>query len=117
MDRGLADNVELRAPGGVSGSGPALVGQFYDLWQDGFPDCQVDPVMISEDGDNGTLEALFKGTHIGPLNAPSGTIPATNKIVEVPFVVTMKVAGEQFTSFHLYFDQAELMAQLGWGEA
>ena len=41
--------------------------------------------MISEDGENGTLEAVFKGTHTGPLNAPSGTIPATGKAVEVPF--------------------------------
>jgi hypothetical protein len=109
----FADNVELRAPGGVSGSGPELVGQFYDLWQDGFPDCQVDPAVISEDGDNGTLEAVFKGTHTGPLNAPSGTIPATGKSVEIPFVITLTVRGGKFTSFHLYFDQAELMTQLG----
>jgi hypothetical protein len=111
----FADNVELRAPGGVSGSGPELVSQFYDLWQDGFPDCQVDPAVISEDGENGTLEAVFKGTHTGPLNAPSGTIPATGKAVEIPFVITLKVGGGKFTSFHLYFDQAELMTQLGLG--
>ena len=71
--------------------------------------------MINEDGENGTLEAIFKGTHTGPLNAPSGTIPATGKAVEVPFVITMKAGGGKFTSFHLYFDQAELMTQLGLG--
>ncbi len=111
----FADTAELRAPGGVSGSGPEMAGQFYDLWHDGFPDNQCDPVVISEDGENGILEAVFKGIHTGPLNAPSGTIPATGKAVEIPFVVTSKVGGGRYTSFHIYFDRAELMTQLGVG--
>lgn len=110
---GFADSAELKAPGGVSGSGPEMGGQFYDIWTDGFPDNQVGQSLISEDGDNGFLEAVFKGTHTGPLNAPSGTIPATGKAVEIPFVVTTKVGGGKVASFHLYFDQAELMTQLG----
>ena len=92
-----------------------MAGQFYDFWQDGFPDCQVDSAVISEDSQNGTLEAVFKGTHTGPLNAPRGTIPATGKGVEIPFVVTAKVERSKFTSFHLYFDQVELMTQLEFG--
>ena len=67
----FADNAELRAPGGVSGSGPEMAGRFYDIWQDGFPDNQVDQAIISEDGENGFLEAIFKGAHTGPLHAPS----------------------------------------------
>jgi predicted ester cyclase len=109
----FTETAELRAPGGVSGSGLGIAGQFYDMWQNGFPDCQVDPVAISEDGESGVLEAVFKGTHTGPLNAPSGTIAATGKAVAIPFVVTAKVGDGQFTSFRLYFDQAELMTQLG----
>jgi len=70
----FADNAELRAPGGVSGSGREMAGRFYDIWHDGFPDNQVDQAIISEDGENGFLEAVFKGTHTGPLHAPSGTI-------------------------------------------
>jgi hypothetical protein len=50
-------------------------------------------VVIGEDGDNGFLEAVFKGTHTGPLNAPSGTVPATGKAIEIPFVVMAKVEG------------------------
>lgn len=111
----FTDNSELRAPGGVSGFGPGMAGQFYDIWHDGFPDCQVDPVAISEDCENGILEAVFKGTHTGPLNAPASTIAATGKAVAVPLVVAAKVGGGKFTSFHLYFDQAELITQLGLG--
>lgn len=111
----FADDAELSAPGGVRGSGLEMAGQFYDFWQDGFPDCQVDPAVISEDSENGTLEAVFKGTHTGPLNASSGAIPATGKGVEIPFVVTLKVEGSKVTSFHLYFDQVDLMTQLELG--
>jgi hypothetical protein len=109
----FTETADLRAPGGVSGSGLGIAGQFYDIWQDGFPDCQVDPEAISEDGEDGVLEAVFKGTHTGPLNTPTGTIAATSKAVAIPFVVTAKVGGGKFTSCRLYFDQAELMDQLG----
>jgi len=112
---GFADTAELRAPGGVAGSGREMAGQFYDIWTDAFPDNQVDQTIISGDGENGILEAVFKGTHTGPLNAPSGTVPATGKSVEIPFVVAAKIEGEEFSSFHLYFDQAELITQLGLG--
>lgn len=63
---GFADSAELRAPGGVSGSGPEMGGQFYDIWTDGFPDNQVDQPVISEDGENGFLEAVFKALTPGP---------------------------------------------------
>lgn len=69
-------------------------------------------MVIGEDGDNGFLEAVFKGTHTGPLNAPSGTVSATDKAVEIPFVVIAKIGGK-YNSFHLYFDIAGLMTQLG----
>jgi hypothetical protein len=109
----FADSVELKAPGGITGSGPEMVEQFYGIWQDAFPDTQVEPAVIAEDGDNGLLEAVFNGTHTEDLNAPQGTIQATQKAVSVPFVVVLKATGGKFTSFHLYFDQVELMTQLG----
>lgn len=108
----FADDVELKAPG-VAGSGPEMAEQFYGIWQDAFPDCQVEPMVIAEDGEHGTLEALFKGTHTKDFNPPSGTIPPTGKAVSVPFVVTQKVTGGKVSSFHLYFDRMELMTQLG----
>ncbi|MCA1837030.1 MAG: ester cyclase [Actinobacteria bacterium] len=110
---GFTDSAELKAPGGVSGSGPEMAGQLFDIWHDGFPDNQCDPAVIGEDGENGFLEAVFKGAHTGPLNTPSGTVPATGKAVEIPFVVIGKIEGGKYNSFHLYFDVAGLMTQLG----
>ncbi len=97
----FADDVELTATGGLNGSGPELIDQFYCLWQDGFPDCQVDRAVISEDGENGMIQAVFKGTHTRPLNAPSDTIPETGRAVEIPFEVELRVEGGKFVSFHL----------------
>lgn len=109
----IADDCELKAPGGVSGKGRDLRETFYSMWTDGFPDNRIKPVVIAEDGENGVLEAVFEGTHTGTLNAPSGPIPATRKRVSVPFVSTTKVRNAKFTSLHLYFDQVELLTQLG----
>lgn len=109
-----SDDVDLQAPGGFVANGSAVFGQFYDIWQDGFPDNHVQTRVIAEDGENGLLEATFKGTHTGVLKPPSGPeIPPTQKQASVNFVVVHRVAGGKFTSFHLYFDQVELLTQLG----
>ena len=59
------------------------------------------------------LEGVFEGTHTAALNAPGGSIPATGKWVTIPFVWVLRVAGDRFTSFAVYFDQMELLTQLG----
>ena len=106
-------DAELVAPGGVSGSGAEMVNMFYALWQDAFPDNQVRVVTIVEEGDMSVLEAVFEGTHTGTLNAPGQSIPATGKRVSVPFVNVSKIDGGKLANFALYFDQAELLGQLG----
>ena len=108
------DDVDLQAPGGLVAKGSAVFGQLNDIWQDGFPDNQVQTRVIAEDGENGLLEATFKGTHTAVLKPPSGPeIPPTQKQVSVNFAVVHEVAGGKFTSFHLYFDQVGLLTQLG----
>jgi steroid delta-isomerase-like uncharacterized protein len=112
--RGLfADDATLSAPGGVSGTGPETVETFYRLWQEAFPDNRCRIVRIVDGGSNGVVEAVFEGTHTAPLSAPSGDVPATGRRVSVPFVNVVDVAGDRVTDFALYFDQVELMTQLG----
>jgi steroid delta-isomerase-like uncharacterized protein len=102
----------LTAPG-LSGSGPDTVDLFYALWQDAFPDNQVRTVAIFEDGSTGVLQAVFEGTHTATLNVPGQPIAATGKRVSIPFVDVSTVDEGKIASFTLYFDRAELMAQLG----
>ena len=109
----FSDDATLVGPGGVSGSGPEAKKMFWGIWQDAFPDNHLGKVRLAEDGDLCVLEAVFEGTHTAPLHAPSGEIPATGKRVSIPFVVTFTVAGGRFTRFRLYFDQMDLITQLG----
>ncbi len=109
----FSEDAELVAPGGLSGRGRDLQHVFYSIWQDGFPDNQVTNVRVGEDGDTAVLEAVFEGTHTGVLKAPSGDIPPTGKRVSIPFVCTYTCADGHFTTFRLYFDQMDLVTQLG----
>lgn len=111
--RDISDDADMTGPGGISGKGRELKDMFYAMWTDAFPDNQIKPNVIAVDGENAVVEATFEGTHTGPLNAPTGTIQPTRKRVKVPFVSVSKIRGGKFTSLHLYFDQVELMSQLG----
>ena len=108
-----AEDAELTGPGGLTGRGRDIQQAFYSIWQDGFPDNQITNVRITEDGDRAVLEAVFEGTHTGVLKAPSGDIPPTGQRVAIPFVGTYTLGGGQYTSFRLYFDQMDLITQLG----
>lgn len=44
-------------------------------------------------------------------------MPATGKRVAVPFVTVQGFAHDRFTTFALYFDQMELLTQLGLTQA
>jgi predicted ester cyclase len=113
----FTEDAQLTGPGGLSGRGRDTQQTFYSIWQDGFPDNQVSNIRIAEDGDTAVLEAVFEGTHTGVLRAPSGDIPRTGKAVSIPFVVTYTGADGRFTGFRLYFDQMDLITQLGLGGA
>lgn len=109
----VADDCVFKVPGGISGSGRDLRDLLFSMWADAFPDNRITPSKIGEDNDYGILEAVFEGTHTGTLNAPTGAIPATHKRVSIPFVTTSTNRGGLYKTFHLYFDQVELMTQLG----
>ena len=80
----FASNAQLSGPGGLAGSGPQAVERFYSIWQNGFPDNQIRPVIFVEEGSTGVLEALFEGTHTAPLNAPGGSIPPHRQASQHP---------------------------------
>jgi steroid delta-isomerase-like uncharacterized protein len=107
------DAAELEAPGGVRMSGPDGWRGFYDLWTDAFPDNSVVGAVVQGAGELAVQEAHFTGTHTGTLHAPTGDIPATGRRVDIRYTGVHTVSGGRITSMHLYFDQAELLTQLG----
>jgi predicted ester cyclase len=105
------------APGGAHGSGTEMAKKFYHIWQDAFPDNQLKTLQIIDGANAVVLEGVFEGTHTAALNAPGGSIPATGRRVTIPFVSVLGVAGDRFTSIAVYFDQMELLRQLGLAPA
>ncbi|NMO93661.1 nuclear transport factor 2 family protein, partial [Actinomycetospora sp. TBRC 11914] len=109
----FTDDATLTAPGGVSGSGTEMASMFFRLWQESFPDNRCRAVRAVGGESGGLMEAVFEGTHTETLHAPSGDVPATGRRVSVPFVNVCEFSGERMTYFALYFDQVELLTQLG----
>jgi hypothetical protein len=107
------EDATLSAPGGVGGSGPEVVETFYRLWQEAFPDNRCRVLRMVDGGTSGALEAVFEGTHTETLHAPGNDVPPTGRSVSVPFINIGDNDGERFTDFVLYFDQVELLTQLG----
>ena len=55
----------------------------------------------------------FTGTHTETLASPEGDIPATNKSVDGRAVELTRVADGKIVENHLYYDNMELLTQLG----
>ncbi len=107
------DETRWIGSGGFTATGKDGCRQFWTVWQDAFPDNRVSPRRIVAEGDNAIVEATFTGTHSGGLQAPSGAIPATGKSASVDFTNLFSFDGSQLKEFRVYFDQVDLLTQLG----
>lgn len=107
------DTAELQAPGGVQVSGRSGAELFYDTWTDAFPDNVIEAAVVFGAGDHGVQEARFSGTHTGVLRTPSGDIAPTGKGVVSQYAAVLRVQDDKVTSFHIYYDVAAVLVQLG----
>jgi heme-degrading monooxygenase HmoA/predicted ester cyclase len=105
--------LEVRAPGGLSLRGQEAAETTWSTWHGAFPDNQMDVTAIHADDRGGVHEGRFIGTHTGTLRSPTGDIAPTNAKVDAPFSNVLEFDEGKITSIHLYFDQVELLNQLG----
>jgi steroid delta-isomerase-like uncharacterized protein len=82
-------------------------------WAKAFPDSKATFVREFASEDTALIEVVWKGVHTGPLQTPSGTIPASNKPIEIPACQVVKVEGGKITSFSHYFDMLTMLTQIG----
>ena len=111
----LADlhRMELEAPGGLRLLGRDAAEAIWATWNDAFPDNRLEVVSIHADDRGGAHEGRFIGTHNGTLRGPAGEIPATGRSVDARFCGVYEFDQGKVTRFHLYFDQVDMMMQLG----
>jgi predicted ester cyclase len=103
---------ELVAPvAAVSGREQVL--DFLGVFQEAFPDGRLEVKQLLVDGDAAAGEGAFVGTHDGVLRTPGGDLEATGRRVEFRWGALYRTDGDELLSEHLFFDQLELLGQLG----
>ena len=92
------------------------VGSVIEIWQGwakAFPDSKGTFISEYASGETAIIEVVWKGVHTGVLQTPTGTIPPSNKRIELPACQVIKVAGGKIESFTQYFDMVTLLTQIG----
>ena len=89
-----------------------IIGAFQG-WANAFPDSKATFVSEFASGDTAVLELVWKGIHTGPLQTPTGTIPPSNKPIELPACQVVQVEGGKVKSASHYFDMLTMLTQIG----
>ena len=107
------ENAVIEAPGDVKVQGREPATQYALAWLNAFPDASITVHNELVAGDWVVQEFTFSGTHEGTLMSPAGEIPATHKTLNGRGVQIFRVDGETVADTRLYFDQVQVMTQLG----
>ena len=82
-------------------------------WKEAMPDIKGTVTNAYATGDSVVLEVTWKGTHTGPLQSPSGTVPATGKQQTTRAGWVLNFDGGKIKESRHYFDMLSFMQQLG----
>jgi steroid delta-isomerase-like uncharacterized protein len=108
-----ADNVTFEAPGDVKLEGADATTGYAMVWLNAFPDARLDVHNELVCGDWVVQQFVFRGTHTATLASPAGDVPATGRRVEGRGVQVIRVVNGKVAEEHLYYDQVEVLTQLG----
>ena len=109
-----AEDGEVTWPGFPTIKGRQAVVAFYAQLLGAFPDIHVALTRIIEQGDTVAVEYETRAINTGPLPLATGELPATNQpvVIKAASIGTVDAAGRIKTQRE-YFDQVEILAQLG----
>ena len=108
-----AENAVLEAPGDVRVEGREAATQYAWAWLKAFPDATITVKNELVSGEWVAQEFTFEGTHEDTLSGPGGDIPATHRHLTGRGVQVFRVEGETVADTRLYFDQVQILTQLG----
>ncbi len=109
-------NVVLSVPSPIGRSelrGREAGKQYNQSWFTAFPDAKTIITNQVITGDYIVQEGIFQGTNSGTWKSEAAEMPATGKSLKGHYCLVNKVINDQIVSSALYFDQVELMTQLG----
>ena len=99
---------ELIATGDVY-DGPEEVMRYFEESRRAFPDQRNELLALHHADDAVLVEAVVRGTHLGPL----GGLPPTGRAYELPILSIFMFEGEDLVCERVYFDANTLLRQLG----
>ena len=82
-------------------------------WLNAFGDARITVHDELVAGDWVVQEFVFEGTQTAPLQTPAGEIPATNRQLRGRAAQILRIEGDAVVDTRLYYDQVQLMTQLG----
>jgi predicted ester cyclase len=108
-----AEDTVFEAPGDVSLQGRDAATDYAMSWLNAFPDARITVQHELTAGEWVVQEFTFTGTHTAPMQSPMGEIPPTNRSLTGRAVQIFRVDGDAVVDTRLYFDQVEVLTQLG----
>jgi hypothetical protein len=110
----FTERSEITGPDGVILHGLQGVETFWEVWQGAFADSESTISNIFAAGNRACAEVTVESTHTGTLYLPGGSqIPATGRHLCVLVAQVHNIRDSKFLTSHLYFDQFNLLTQLG----
>jgi steroid delta-isomerase-like uncharacterized protein len=107
------DDVVLEAPGDMKLVGPDATTEYAMAWLRAFPDARISVHNTIAADDWAVQEFIFEGTHDDTLVGPAGEIPATHRRLSGRGVQLIRTQDGQIADVRLYFDQVQVLTQLG----
>ena len=107
------DSSVFEAPGDIRLEGPEAITAYAMSWLSAFPDARITAHNQVASGDWAVQEFTFEGTHTETLAGPTGDIPATNRRLVGRGIEAIRVENGKIAQDNLYFDQVQVMTQLG----
>lgn len=108
-EKDYAPNASIEEVGTNRRLTPQEATQNARAWNEAFPDARGTITSKVVEGNRGSAEIVWRGTHHGPLMGN----PPTGKAVTVRAVAVIETDGSRMTRSVHYIDMASLMAQLG----
>lgn len=108
-----AAHIKFEAPGGVHLNSTADATAYVMRWFKGFPNGKMTVRSEIVSGPWVIQEMTMEGIHSGPLQVPTGIVPPTHKKLVSKGVQLLRVDNGQIAEASIYYDQLDLMSQLG----
>ena len=101
-----------------SGTGRRVEGadayiQLCQGWREGFPDASGTVGWVAASAETVALEVVWTGTHTGPLASPAGTMPPSQRRIDVRATLWLRLEGDRAREVHHHLDMLTMLQQLG----